>query len=347
MARFCKLIIMIIGYNCLQFSIYAQNWYTVDKAKNQITTTTLDYAYVVRRFPQSPVPGIGIYPFKDSAGNNYSNSIDVCGTGYAKYDQSEATIKSITDKGKYLELSIVTGKMDMLQRIYKGTSILEIEYVKRSCIWNEDKIAKLPNSLFVMHGLDDMNVEKWRSVSNKAKMNGEPFGDRFIEAAGGTISGCLYRGYFIFGIIDQKTGRGIAFLHPAKVTSGAGAPVAPLAKSNAIQFDAIKDWKIWDDFSAIEYFGFSAKRRWIYAVSKGKSEVMEVGKAILDNGASSLANTSTSSISLENQGKASIAQKLFIQSEQGLEYVNEFRLDGRQKEFFHSSDLQKNMNINK
>jgi len=250
----------------------ATQWWSADKATRLVENSKIKYNYAGGSF------GMGIRNFiNKTTGEDHCNPFDAIGTGYALYDQTPVQFKSVTAKSDYLEIEVKTGKTTKIERIYKNAAALEIQYTQMDALWLEDK-TRVAGSMIsmVMYGMKDIDGQsrgKWlwkesERLSQEKYNNAHNFGDTFIEANGSTVDQCTYKGHLIYGMINRENGQGIGFVFPTSIN--------------------VHNWKVWWDgpnLISYEWFPYGKlHKRWIFAVTGGKPEVISVGKAIVDKG---------------------------------------------------------------
>jgi hypothetical protein len=244
------------------------DWWKLSSAERTVETDVLRYGY------GSINVGAGIRQFELTAtGDSFAFPYESCGVGYAKYEVSSAALGDPVEQEGVLTIPVTRQHLKKTDRLFRGRPVLASYYSDVRCIWIEDKIrvGSGGDRTFVMHGLGALSHSEWKRAHDQAVSNprekGQPFGDYFIPAAGGTVEGCFYEGHFVYGFVDKATGKGVGF---------------------AVQLDArhVRDWKIWDDGGntwAVEIFYWgSGARRFVYHVTGGSDEVLALGKALVD-----------------------------------------------------------------
>lgn len=243
-----------------------QNWYRFDSTRAQISTDLITYEYRLGKY------GMAIQDFVHLTNqNDYSYSFDAIGTGYARYDSTSVQFVSVTTGRDEAALEVLSGKTRKIERIRRHSPVLEIEYLEMGALWIEDKIEVPGNAddlVFVLRGMRDVEGfaegrRLWKAAEEKC---GHNFGDCFIQANGSEPADCEYKGYFIYGLLNRRTGEGIGFVYPTALT--------------------VHDWKVWWDEPgkvAIEFFPSGRTgTRWIYPITRGKEDLFEKGIEIID-----------------------------------------------------------------
>jgi hypothetical protein len=197
---------------------------------------------------------------------------DAIGTGYALYDEVPYQIVGCTETGEYREQVVKTAKTRKTERFYKDRPLYEIRYDAMDALWLEDKIdvwGEPDDIRFVMHGMKDLvGMAEGKALWAAAeKVAGHNFGDAFIEQNGSTVDACTYRGYLIYGMVNQRTGEGYGFTFPTQI--------------------AVHDWKVWWDEPnriAVEFFPYGRTgERAIFAVTGGREEVLATGRTWVES----------------------------------------------------------------
>lgn len=221
--------------------------------------------------------GVSIQQFVDLyTAKNYAYGFD----GHYKdgWDGPTVDILNVKSTEAYVDVEIQTGLIHKIDRLYHGLPILEIIYQRNEADWTEDFIradGAEDEIAFVMYGMADVvglvqGKALWAASEKRCDHN---YGDCFIAVNGSDVATCTYKGYFIYGFINEQTGHGAGFVYPTWITTC--------------------EWKVWwteQNKIEIEYapHGQTGKR-WIYAVTQGKSEIVSVGQSLVDNdGASKL-----------------------------------------------------------
>lgn len=243
-----------------------QGWYQIDPAGPRVRTELISYEYRVGKY------GMAIQDFVHHKNqNDYSYSFDAIGTGYAKYDSTSVKVVSIQEGENEVAFELVTGKTRKIDRVYRQSSILEIEYLEMDALWIEDKLEVPGNSadlIFAMRGMPDVEgfaegKRLWEAAEQEC---GHNFGDCFIRSNGSEPDLCEYKGYFVYGLLNRRTGHGIGFVYPTSLT--------------------VHDWKIWWDEPnkvAIEFFPQGEiGKRWIFPLTGGKDELLKKGIEIIE-----------------------------------------------------------------
>lgn len=262
---FVTLPLIVVFFHC---NTDKEKWYHVNVDEKSIENSRIQYRYAGGEF------GMAIQDFINKSTNeDLSYSFDAIGTGYAKYDTTEVEFTQIIPENNSVQIEIKTGKTRKFERIFKDLSVLEIEYLEMNALWIEDKIQVAGDSsdiTFVMYGMKDIvgMTEGKRLWDEAEKACGHNFGDCFIKANGSTPEKCDYNGYFVYGVINRKTGHGVGFVYPTSIT--------------------IHDWKVWWDGInqiAIEFFPRgNMGKRWIFTIMEGKDEILKIGKSIVNQG---------------------------------------------------------------
>lgn len=257
------------------------DWWAVDTDNWTVENSLLRYSYVYTgstSYGWCSYYGTGIGSFVlKQFDEKLVQTIDGAGTGYAKVDGSRPEFLSVTPHDGYVEIHVEIGNREKKERIYEGFPILEIEYVNIGCLWIDDAFAVQGDDVsFVMYGMDDINgMAEGRAVwaasediAQEKYGNHHNFGDTFIEANGSTVDECKYEGYFIYGMVNRRTGHGVGTVYPTELT--------------------VHDWKVWWDAKNLintEIFpkgNGNGVKRWWFPVTGGKTELISTGKAIVD-----------------------------------------------------------------
>jgi hypothetical protein len=235
--------------------------------------------------------GCGECPYDRPMGNGIGNFIiksvdeDVCpfwntaGTGYNLCDYSKPVISDFTEYDKYIEYKVVQNNQQKWERFYKDLPILEVEYISVNCLWLDDGLwVQGERPTLVSYGMDDiegMTAGKalWEQSEDICEAKGDEhhnFGNCFVEANGSNPGDVLYNGHLIFGFINKANGHGSGFVIP---------------------YNNLRDIKFFwdsDDLVNVEYWDglmrAQGSKRYYFAVTGGRDEIMEVGRAIVDEG---------------------------------------------------------------
>lgn len=242
-------------------------WYSVDRKNNTITTDHLHYQYGFGYLHNGD--GTSITQFIDPrTGENTAYGFDGQYLGTA-WDGEPAQILDVQAHADYVDIHVQTGQTDKIDRVYKNRALLEITYQRNTADWTEDFIKVNGEEVtFVMHGLADVvGLAAGKALWDKSEaLCGHNYGECFIQAAGGTVEGCLYKGHFIYGYLNRQTGHGTGFVYPTWITT--------------------HEWKVWWTEShkiEIEYAPHgNTGKRCIFAVVNGREEVLAVGKQWVD-----------------------------------------------------------------
>jgi hypothetical protein len=173
--------------------------------------------------------------------------------------------------GSYVDVEVTTGLTQKIDRVYRDKPILELIYLQNDADWTEDFIrvnGTEEDVTFVMHGAPDVvGLSAGKALWDASeKLCGHNYGDCFLRANRTTVEACDYKGHFIYGCIDAASGYGSGFVYPTWIT--------------------VQEWKVWWTEThklEIEYAPHQKTgRRWIYAVTGGKAEALDMGRWIVD-----------------------------------------------------------------
>ena len=207
---------------------------------------------------------------RDKKGNQLAFGFD--GHYRNTWDPSPARVTRVTQQNNYTDIEIETGLVHKIDRIYKNIPLLEIIYQRNDADWTEDFIkaeGRESSISFVMYGMKDINsFSEGQALWKKSEeLCGHNYGDCFIKANKSSIQDCQYKGHFIYGFLNKKSGIGTGFVYPTLL--------------------GIHEWKVWWTESNKIEIEYAPKQktasRWIYPVSNGKHELLTFGKWVVDN----------------------------------------------------------------
>lgn len=188
------------------------------------------------------------------------------------WDPSPARVTRVSHQSDYTDIEIETGLIQKIDRIYKNVPLLEIIYQRNDSDWTEDFIraeGRESEICFVMYGMKDVKgFGEGQALWKKSEqLCGHNYGDCFIEANASTLTQCLYKGHFIYGFLNEKTGIGTGFVYPTQL--------------------GVHEWKVWwteENKIEIEYAPHhKTASRWIFPVYRGKEELMAFGQWVVDS----------------------------------------------------------------
>lgn len=247
------------------------SWFSLDNSTQTIANGRLSYQYGHGYLHNGE--GVSITHFVDgTSGVNLAYGFD----GQYKddaWDGSPVEIGTPHVNDFYADIPVRTGQTDKVDRLYRDAPILEITYRRNDADWTEDFIhaAGPENEItFVMYGMDDVvGYRQGKALWDTTEARyGHNYGDRFLAVNGSSVARCTYAGHYIYGFINRTTGHGAGFVYPTWITT--------------------KEWKVWWTESnkiEIEYAPHGKLgTRWIYAVSRGKEEVISIGKQLARRG---------------------------------------------------------------
>jgi hypothetical protein len=189
------------------------------------------------------------------------------------WDGTPVTFGAPREGDGYVDVPVRTGHTTKIDRLHRDAPVLEIIYSRNESEWTEDFIrgpGPTDHLAFVMHGMEDVvGLEAGRRLWRQAEARyGHNHGDHFLSVAGSSVARCTHHGHFIYGIVSLVTGHGVGFVYPVWITT--------------------HDWKVWwteERKIEIEYApGGKPGRRWIFPVTEGKAEVLEVGQRLARRG---------------------------------------------------------------
>lgn len=243
------------------------NNFTLDYETQTISNGRLTYQYGHGYLHNGD--GTSITRFVDAqTGKNYAYGFD----GQYKdgaWDGRSVTLGTPVQHDHFVDIPVKTGQTDKIDRLYLHQPILEIIYQRNEADWTEDFIhaAGAENEIaFVMHGMKDVvGLSQGKALWDAAEAQfGHNYGDHFLAVNGSSVAGCVYHGHFIYGFIHQPSGHGVGFVYPTWITT--------------------HEWKVWwteQNKIEIEYAPHgNLGRRWIFAVTGGRDEVLDVGQQL-------------------------------------------------------------------
>jgi hypothetical protein len=253
-------------------------WWRVDPSARTVETDRIKYRYVTGYLHDGQ--GMAIREFVNKAtGENHSAGFDGLWLGSTRmWDNTPVIFNAVVPGSSSVDIHVTTGLTKKIDRLYPGLSGIEIQYLENTSTWTEDFIevaGEGTDIAFVMYGMNDIvgfqeGLRVQRESEQLALMrygHKENYGDTFIEANGSTPAQCDYKGHFIYGFINQKTGRGMGFVYPTAIS--------------------IPDWRVWWTKANKIEIEFAPQgqtgKRWLYAVTSGKDEVIRVGQGLVDN----------------------------------------------------------------
>ncbi len=255
------------------------SWYQIDSANHSIQNSLIEVGYGPDKITEgNRLTGLGLFKYKP-ANINLANSLDAYGYDYATYYKNGTASFEISHTGNdYVEIttshrSSKGNEVLKKERIFKDQPIWEIEYQKLDLLWWED-FYTLENEKDRVYTMLGVNEEITSELHDKIRKTAEAkcnhnFGDCYIRAAGSTIEKSTYKGYFIFGFYDAKTKIGLGFVLPKAIGL----------------HDGFKLWSM-HNYESFPFYNTEKKlpiKRWIYAVSNGKEEIISLGKSIVDS----------------------------------------------------------------
>lgn len=243
------------------------SWYTFDVETKTIANGILTIQYGQRYLHNGE--GAAITRFEDArTGVNYSLGFDAQYRGQA-WDAQPVTLGVPEVNERFADMLVRTGQTDKIDRLYRDVPILEITYSRNLADWTQDFIhtpGAEADIAFVMDGMADVvSLGQGRALWQAAEAQfGHNFGDHFITVNGSTVERCMVDGHFIYGFVNRVTGHGLGIVYPAWITT--------------------HEWKVWwteANRIEIEYAPHgNLGRRWIFAVTQGKDEVLEIGRRL-------------------------------------------------------------------
>lgn len=246
-------------------------WYTIDPDAASVANGRIHYRYGSGYLHDGE--GVSIVSFVDSVtGEDYAFGIEGQYQD-GRWDATPVRFGEPVEAGNHVDIPVVTGQTTKIDRLYRDEPVLEIIYDRNDSEWTEDFIRG-PGAArclaFVMHGLDNViGLESGRRLWRETEARfGHNHGDHFLEVAGSSVTRCTYRNHLIYGVVSLESGHGVGFVYPATIT--------------------VHDWKVWwteERKLEIEYAPRNrTHRRWVFAVSDGRTELMEVGMRLAARG---------------------------------------------------------------
>ncbi len=251
------------------------DWFSVSEDSLKVQSPSVSWQYKLGYLHETD--GVSMRSFIDpDTKEDYSGGFDAAFKNYA-WDKAPAAFTSIVPMDRYVDISVTTGLGQKVDRLYYGFAGVELRYVRSDAEWIEDffHVAGQPEDIaFVVRGMNDIvgvseGKRLWQASAALAyekygqKVN---YGDTFIEANGGKLQDCLYKNHLIYGFINKRTGRGMGAVYPMQISP--------------------KDFRMWwteANRMEIEFApGGTTGTRWLFRVTKGRDEIIYMGKALVD-----------------------------------------------------------------